>query len=263
VYENANAAALFPRALNHCRDLIAVAEGHVAAGALDDELLREILKQPLRVGREQVLKSRDAIELALVRHHAGSIHRRPELEADANERVDGATRCGIACADGAEARPPAAEVVLRSLRLRQFRTRPRSNGGYASRGPALEATCRGRRNRANLCSPSPGLAACARPRCTSCPWHSTPRSTPAVGLPKAETRVCLKADKDQLQEEIALLRAEIRLKDARMACLPALRRPHYPPAERLEILELRAARGWSLERRPMRFSSLRLPSDPG
>jgi transposase-like protein len=60
-------------------------------------------------------------------------------------------------------------------------------------------------------------------------------------------RVRLKADNDQLQQEVALLRAEIRLKDPRMACLPALRRPHYPPAERLEILELRAARGWSLE----------------
>jgi hypothetical protein len=38
-------------------------------------------------------------------------------------------------------------------------------------------------------------------------------------------RVRLKADKDQFLQEVALLRAEIRLKDARMACLPALRRP--------------------------------------
>jgi transposase InsO family protein len=60
-------------------------------------------------------------------------------------------------------------------------------------------------------------------------------------------RVRLKALNDQLQQEVALLRAEIRLKDARMACLPAQRRPHYPPAERLEILELRADRGWSLQ----------------
>ncbi len=27
---------------------------------------------------------------------------------------------------------------------------------------------------------------------------------------------------------------------------PAQRRPHYPPIERLAILELRAARGWSM-----------------
>jgi len=36
------------------------------------------------------------------------------------------------------------------------------------------------------------------------------------------------------------------IKDARMERLPAQRRPHYPPIERLAILELRAARGWSL-----------------
>jgi transposase InsO family protein len=45
---------------------------------------------------------------------------------------------------------------------------------------------------------------------------------------------------------MALLRAEIRIKDARMAALAPHRRPHYPPPERLEILELRAARGWSV-----------------
>jgi putative transposase len=60
-------------------------------------------------------------------------------------------------------------------------------------------------------------------------------------------RVRLKSNNDQLQQEVALLRAEIRIKDARMACLPAHRRPYYPPTERLEILELRAARGWSLQ----------------
>jgi len=48
-----------------------------------------------------------------------------------------------------------------------------------------------------------------------------------------------------LRGEIALLREELRLKDARMERIPAQRRPHYPPTERLAILELRAARGWS------------------
>jgi len=37
----------------------------------------------------------------------------------------------------------------------------------------------------------------------------------------------------------------MRVKDARMAGIPAQRRPHYLPIERLAILELRAARGWS------------------
>src|SRR5881628_1803855 len=51
---------------------------------------------------------------------------------------------------------------------------------------------------------------------------------------------------DRLQGEIQLLREEVRIKDARMEQLEAHRRPHYPPVARLAILELRAARGWSL-----------------
>ena len=55
-----------------------------------------------------------------------------------------------------------------------------------------------------------------------------------------------RAEGDRLQSEIQLLREEIRIKDARMEQIEAHRRPHYPPTERLAILELRAARGWSL-----------------
>jgi len=54
------------------------------------------------------------------------------------------------------------------------------------------------------------------------------------------------AEADRLQEEIQLLREEIRIKDARMEQIEAQKRPHYPPTERLAILELRAVRGWSL-----------------
>src|SRR3954470_15126958 len=50
----------------------------------------------------------------------------------------------------------------------------------------------------------------------------------------------------RLQQEVALLREELRIKDARMAHLPPPRRPHYPAMERMAILELRAARSWSL-----------------
>jgi hypothetical protein len=59
-------------------------------------------------------------------------------------------------------------------------------------------------------------------------------------------RVRLSAKSDQLEHEIRLLREEIRIKDARLDRIPALRRPHYQPTERLAILELRALRGWSL-----------------
>ncbi|MBI2374898.1 MAG: hypothetical protein HYV07_12960 [Deltaproteobacteria bacterium] len=60
------------------------------------------------------------------------------------------------------------------------------------------------------------------------------------------SRVRLQAALDHTKTELALLREELRLKDARLARLDARKRPHYKPAERLAILELRAARGWSL-----------------
>ena len=49
----------------------------------------------------------------------------------------------------------------------------------------------------------------------------------------------------RLTEELLLIKEEMRIKDARMKGIPAQRRPHYLPTERLAILELRAARGWS------------------
>jgi transposase InsO family protein len=58
-------------------------------------------------------------------------------------------------------------------------------------------------------------------------------------------RIRLRQENDRLQQELALIREEMRIKDSRMLRIPAQRRPHYPPTERLAILELRAARGWS------------------
>jgi len=59
------------------------------------------------------------------------------------------------------------------------------------------------------------------------------------------TCVRLKAENDQLRQEVALLTEEIRIKDARMKRVDPQRRPHYVPAERMAILEVRAARAWS------------------
>jgi transcriptional regulator with XRE-family HTH domain len=60
-----------------------------------------------------------------------------------------------------------------------------------------------------------------------------------------DARTRLQATNDRLQRQTALLIEELRIKDARMERLSAQRRPHYPAIERLAILELRAARGWS------------------
>ena len=59
-------------------------------------------------------------------------------------------------------------------------------------------------------------------------------------------RVRLAAKSDRLQQEAGLLREEIRIKDTRMAKIDSHRRPYYPPTERMAILELKAARAWSL-----------------
>ncbi len=60
-------------------------------------------------------------------------------------------------------------------------------------------------------------------------------------------RLRMKSEKDQYQLEVVLLREEMRIKDARMALINPHRRAYYQPAERMSILELRAARGWSLQ----------------
>ena len=60
-------------------------------------------------------------------------------------------------------------------------------------------------------------------------------------------RVRLAAQNDSLHEACALLREELRIKDARTAQIAPQQRPHYGPLERMAILELRAVRGWSLK----------------
>jgi len=60
-------------------------------------------------------------------------------------------------------------------------------------------------------------------------------------------RVRLAAENDQLHEECAPLCEEFRIKDTRIGQIAPQRRPHYGPHERMAILELRAARGWSLK----------------
>ena len=108
-----------------------------------------------------------------------------------------------------------------------------------------------------------------------------PTAAPKISLPKnwkesvkssvlhvislaryANTRAAAKAADDpgdapaenaRLRQRVAQLDEIMRLKDARMARIPGQRRPHYLPIERLEILELRSACGWSLEQTAREF----------
>jgi len=76
--------------------------------------------------------------------------------------------------------------------------------------------------------------------------HFSLTSTHSWAANSRNARIRLKTENDRLRQELALLREEMRIKDSRMLRIPAQRRPHYPPIERLAILELRAARAWSL-----------------
>ncbi|MCU0224406.1 MAG: helix-turn-helix domain-containing protein, partial [Acidobacteria bacterium] len=88
-------------------------------------------------------------------------------------------------------------------------------------------------------------------------WPQRARSAIVHALSLA--RVALLATTDRvatsirLEHELALLREELRIKDARLERVPPHRRPHYPAVERLAILELRAARGWSAAQTAERF----------
>ena len=73
----------------------------------------------------------------------------------------------------------------------------------------------------------------------------------AVNSPIARLR--LKVENDQLKQDLALLKEEIRIKDARMNRIDPHKRPHYVPTERLSILELRAARAWSVRHTAQAF----------
>ena len=68
-----------------------------------------------------------------------------------------------------------------------------------------------------------------------------------------DARVRWAARYDRLRQENAQLREEVRIKDARMARIEPRNRPHYPARERLAILLLRSARGWSLEQTAKTF----------
>ena len=61
------------------------------------------------------------------------------------------------------------------------------------------------------------------------------------------TRIRLQAENDLLRQQVSLLTEEIRIKESCMNRIIPHKRPHYESIERMAILELRAARGWSIK----------------
>ncbi|MHC4450661.1 MAG: DDE-type integrase/transposase/recombinase [Planctomycetota bacterium] len=74
----------------------------------------------------------------------------------------------------------------------------------------------------------------------------------SVAMTAVHTRTArrhrLRAELDVAKNEIALLREELGIKDGRWLRSRSRRRPHYLPTQRLRILQLRSARGWTLEK---------------
>ena len=88
-------------------------------------------------------------------------------------------------------------------------------------------------------------------------WPQWARSAMLHALSLARIALLAATDRvaasGRLEHELALLREELRMKDARLERVPPHRRPHYPAVERLAILELRADRGWSAAQTAERF----------
>jgi hypothetical protein len=61
------------------------------------------------------------------------------------------------------------------------------------------------------------------------------------------TRSRLHVDLERARGEIALLREELAIKDARWVRVPCRRRPHFSGIQRMRILQVKSARGWSCE----------------
>ena len=57
----------------------------------------------------------------------------------------------------------------------------------------------------------------------------------------------LQGQVDAADTEIALLREELNIKDARWSRLHSRRRPHYTPIQRMRILQVKATRRWNRE----------------
>jgi transposase InsO family protein len=75
-------------------------------------------------------------------------------------------------------------------------------------------------------------------------------SLAAMALTVARSRRArsrLETELERADNEIALLKEELAIKDARWVRVSTRRRPHFTPVQRMRILQVKAARGWSRE----------------
>ena len=86
-----------------------------------------------------------------------------------------------------------------------------------------------------------------------CLAHLAMIRTRSLAANSSNSRLRLAADLNRAKEEISLLEEELRIKNARMAKISPHRRPYYSPIERMAILEVKAARGWSQAQTARRF----------
>ena len=76
----------------------------------------------------------------------------------------------------------------------------------------------------------------------------------ASGASSRRRATRVQAELDRVETEIALLKEELAIKNDRMARVPPRRRPHYGPIQRMRILQLKAARAWSLSQAARAFA---------
>jgi len=79
-------------------------------------------------------------------------------------------------------------------------------------------------------------------------WSKHVKAGVLQAISLASGRRRLQAELEQASSEMALLREELSIKDGRWERSHSRRRPHYTPTQRMRILQLRAARGWTLEK---------------
>src|SRR5262245_14385191 len=94
---------------------------------------------------------------------------------------------------------------------------------------------------------SPGQLKCVRQCCTSSRWPSMLPFTPAVVRRQSQCPSTLAERKRSGAGGCCAAARRDADQGRSHGKLPPHRRPYYAPRERLAILEVRAARGWSLE----------------